>query len=126
MDVPIHDICCDSKVCGNVDEVEHGENMPWRSRRFHHLVHRSSRRLAIVTLFGISNGFFGLASGEPFDYVGQKKMAWNQEEEDGTEDEILTPVVMTRDADEDTILESVSMLTLAMRVSKIPCGNSQS
>lgn len=60
--------------------------------------------VSIASFSCLCDDAFRLLGGSKFDDVGDEEMAWNEEVEDGSKDNVLAAVVVTSDADENTIL----------------------
>ena len=74
-------------------------------RRLESLDHLGALLGVIVVLFRFAKGFHGLILCSSLDYVGDIEIAWSHDIQDGAEDEVLFPVVVTTYADKDPILD---------------------
>lgn len=53
-----------------------------------------------------SHGTLDLLGGSQFNYIGNEQMTWNKGKENSTKYKVLFPVVVTSDADENTVLSA--------------------
>ena len=58
-----------------------------------------------VVLFRFAEGFHSLIFCSPLDYVGDIEIAWSHDIQNGAEDQVLFPVIVTSYANEDSILD---------------------
>ena len=59
-----------------------------------------------MVLFRFAKGFHGLILCSSLDYVGDIEIAWSHDIQDGAENKVLFPVVVTSYADKDPILDN--------------------
>ena len=95
VDLPIHHRAGDAQTESDVGDVPDTDQRPWRadtlaSEGF--LPRTGIRRVALLATASCS---LGLRCGGQFDDVRAKEVAWDQEEENRSEDEIFSSIVVT-------------------------------
>lgn len=103
MDIIVHGQGSDQKGECSVDAMSPGNDPPCSLERLPGLSVMVVLEAGIVTLHAAEDAFGLLGSGE-FDDIGDEKMARDKSIKNGTEDEVLAPVVMTADANKDSVL----------------------